>query len=106
MIAFVLGMVGVSVGYCFWTHYFLVGAAGLLPISVLGAEAVSGYLAAKDRRVSRKCIAIRSYQDHDCSCRSKPAIEMATAHQVGARSDPVVLLPLCRISGRIVQKEV
>jgi 4-amino-4-deoxy-L-arabinose transferase-like glycosyltransferase len=52
MVAFVLGMVGVSVGYCFWRHYFLIGAAGLLLISTLGAEAASDYLSARDWRAS------------------------------------------------------
>ncbi len=52
IVALVLGMVGVSVGYCFWKHYFLIGTAGLLLPSVLGAEAVSDYISTRDWRSS------------------------------------------------------
>jgi hypothetical protein len=50
--ALILGMVGVSVGYAFWKHYFLIGTAGLLPLCVLGGEAVSCLLATKRRHIS------------------------------------------------------
>lgn len=44
LFAVVLGMVAVSIGYCFWKHYFLMGTTGLLLISVMGAESLSAYL--------------------------------------------------------------
>jgi len=44
-LAVVLGMIAVSVGHCFWRHYFFMGMTGLILLSVAGAEAVSGYLA-------------------------------------------------------------
>jgi hypothetical protein len=43
--AVVLGMIAVSIGHCFWRHYFLMGTTGLLLLSVIGAEVLSGYLA-------------------------------------------------------------
>jgi hypothetical protein len=46
--AVLCGMVAVSIGYCFWRHYFLMGTTGLLLLSVLGAETLSRYL--KQRR--------------------------------------------------------
>lgn len=52
LVALVLGMVGISVGFCFWNHYFLIGIAGLLPLSVLGTEAVSDSLPKGGRRAS------------------------------------------------------
>ena len=39
----------------FWKHYFLVGAAGLLPLSVIGADAISAYLSGKGWRASVSC---------------------------------------------------
>jgi hypothetical protein len=44
LLAVVLGMVAVSIGYCFWRHYFLMGTTGLLLTSVIGAESLSLYL--------------------------------------------------------------
>ena len=49
--AVILGMVAVSIGYCFWKHYFFMGMTGLLLISVIGAESLSSYLCDKERRV-------------------------------------------------------
>jgi hypothetical protein len=42
--AAVLGMAAVSVGYCFWRHYFFMGMTGLLLISVIGVDSLSLYL--------------------------------------------------------------
>lgn len=38
------GMVAISIGYCFWKHYFLLGATGLLLPAVIGAEGATHYL--------------------------------------------------------------
>jgi hypothetical protein len=43
----VLGMIAVSVGHCFWAHYFLMGVPGLVLLSVIGAEALSAFLSEK-----------------------------------------------------------
>jgi hypothetical protein len=42
--AVVLGMVAISVGHCFWNHYYLMGTTGLLLFSVIGAEALTDFL--------------------------------------------------------------
>jgi len=42
--AVLLGIVAISVGYCFWRHYYLMGTMGLLLLSLLGAEALSKFL--------------------------------------------------------------
>jgi hypothetical protein len=42
--AVVLGMVAVSIGHCFWRHYFLMGTTGLFLLGMLGAEALSACL--------------------------------------------------------------
>jgi hypothetical protein len=50
MVAFagvLLGMIAVSVGHCFWKHYFLMGTIGVLLPAVLGAEAVTRYLSTR-----------------------------------------------------------
>jgi 4-amino-4-deoxy-L-arabinose transferase-like glycosyltransferase len=47
LVAVVLGMIAVSIGHCFWAHYFLLGMTGLILLSVMGAEALSGFLAGK-----------------------------------------------------------
>ena len=47
LLAVVLGMIAVSVGHCFWVHYFLMGTTGLVLLSVIGAEALSGFLSGK-----------------------------------------------------------
>lgn len=52
IIAVLLGMVAVSIGHCFWRHYFLMGMIGLVLFSVLGAEALSSYLVGKQQRTS------------------------------------------------------
>jgi hypothetical protein len=44
IVAVFCGMVAVSIGHCFWRHYFLMGTTGLLLLSVLGVEVLSGYL--------------------------------------------------------------
>lgn len=41
LLAIVLGMIAVSVGHCFWVHYFLLGTTGLVLFSMIGAEALS-----------------------------------------------------------------
>lgn len=43
-VAVVLGMVSISIGHCFWRHYFLMGATGLLMLMIMGADATSRYL--------------------------------------------------------------
>jgi len=48
----VLGMVAVSIGYCFWKHYFLMGTTGLVLFSVIGAEALSKFLSGRSWRTS------------------------------------------------------
>ena len=50
--AVLMGMVAVSVGHCFWQHYFLMGTTGLMLFSVIGAQAVSTYLRELSRRAS------------------------------------------------------
>lgn len=50
--AVVLGTIAVSIGYCFWKHYFLMGTTGLLLLSVIGAEALSNLLAGRGPRAS------------------------------------------------------
>lgn len=46
-LAIVLGMLAVSVGHCFWVHYFLMGTTGLTLLSLVGAEAWSRFLSTK-----------------------------------------------------------
>ena len=43
-VAVVFGMIAVSAGHCFWKHYFLMGMAGLLLASIVGAEMLSQFL--------------------------------------------------------------
>lgn len=50
--AVVLGMIAVSIGYCFWRHYFLMGTMGLLLLSVIGAESLTSLLARRGPRAS------------------------------------------------------
>jgi hypothetical protein len=50
LIAVVLGMVAISIGHCFWQHYFLMGITGLVLLGLTGADALTGYLTAKERR--------------------------------------------------------
>jgi hypothetical protein len=50
--AIVLGMIAVSIGYCFWRHYFLMGTTGLLLLSVIGAETLSNFLSGRGARAS------------------------------------------------------
>lgn len=50
--AVIAGMLVISVGFCFWKHYFLMGTMGLLLFSVLGAEALSHFLSRKGRMIS------------------------------------------------------
>jgi hypothetical protein len=45
--AVLLGIVAISVGYCFWCHYFLMGTIGLFLLSLIGAEALSKLLFTK-----------------------------------------------------------
>lgn len=45
--AVVLGMIAVSIGHCFWAHYFLLGITGLVLLSLIGAEALNGFLSGK-----------------------------------------------------------
>jgi hypothetical protein len=47
LLAVVLGMIAISVGHCFWVHYFLMGTTGLVLLSVIGAEALSGFISEK-----------------------------------------------------------
>jgi hypothetical protein len=47
LVAVVLGMIAVSIGHCFWVHYFLMGTTGLVLLSVTGAEALSRFLSEK-----------------------------------------------------------
>lgn len=56
--AVILGMVAVSIGYCFWRHYFLMGMTGLLLISVVGAEFLNAYLRDKGRRIKLASYAV------------------------------------------------
>lgn len=49
-VAVVFGMIAVSAGHCFWKHYFLMGMAGLLLASTVGAEVLSQFL--RDKPVS------------------------------------------------------
>jgi len=44
LLAVVLGMIAVSIGHCFWVHYFLMGMMGLVLLSVISAEALSLFL--------------------------------------------------------------
>lgn len=48
-IAILLGMISIAIGHCFWQHYFLMGTAGLLLFSVIGAEVLSDYLGREGR---------------------------------------------------------
>jgi hypothetical protein len=59
-IAVVLGMVAVSIGHCFWPHYFLMGTTGLALLSLLGAEALSEFLSEKGVAASVTTFAILS----------------------------------------------
>lgn len=52
LFAVVLGMFAVSVGYCFWVHYFLMGTMGLVLLSVLSADALSVFLSEKSGALS------------------------------------------------------
>lgn len=42
--AILSGMLAISVGSCFWKHYFLLGAIGLLLPATIGARALSNFL--------------------------------------------------------------
>lgn len=52
VIAVLLGIVAISVGYCFWKHYFLMGATGLVLLAIVAADRVSNYLKAASRGVN------------------------------------------------------
>jgi hypothetical protein len=52
LLAIVLGMIAVSLGHCFWRHYFLMGTTGLLLLSVISAQVLSGFLSEKGRIAS------------------------------------------------------
>jgi len=52
LIAVVLGMIAVSIGHCFWGHYFLMGTTGLVLLSIPGAEALSRFLSEKGIQAS------------------------------------------------------
>ncbi len=47
--AVILGLFSISVGYCFWKHYFLMGTTGLVLVTVIGAESLSSFLCEKGR---------------------------------------------------------
>jgi hypothetical protein len=56
----VLGMVAISVGHCFWMHYFLLGTTGLVLLSLIGAEALSSFLSKKGAAASVISFAVLS----------------------------------------------
>jgi hypothetical protein len=56
--AVILGMVAVSIGYCFWRHYFFMGMTGLLLVSVIGAESLNAYLRDKGPRIKLGSFAV------------------------------------------------
>jgi 4-amino-4-deoxy-L-arabinose transferase-like glycosyltransferase len=51
-LALVLGMAAISVGNCFWNHYFLMGTSGLTLLSLVGAETLNGFISEKGTLVS------------------------------------------------------
>ena len=59
-LAVVLGIVAVSVGHCFWVHYFLMGTTGLVLLSLLGAEAWSRFLSERSALASVISFAVLS----------------------------------------------
>jgi hypothetical protein len=50
--AVLLGILAISVGYCFWFHYYLMGTMGLFLLGLLGAEALSKFLSMRAAWVS------------------------------------------------------
>src|SRR2546423_899513 len=52
VVAVPLGIVAISVGYCFWKHYFLMGTTGLVLLAIVAADQVSTYLKAASRRTN------------------------------------------------------
>jgi hypothetical protein len=58
LLSIVLGMIAISMGHCFWLHYFLMGATGLVLACVLGAETLSEFLTEKGALVSTIAFAV------------------------------------------------
>lgn len=52
IIAVFFGIVAISVGYCFWKHYFLMGATGPVLLAIVAADWVSSYLKVASRRIN------------------------------------------------------
>jgi hypothetical protein len=50
LLGFGLALFGVSIGHCFWTHYYLIGTLGVMMPAIYGAAALSEWL--RDRPAS------------------------------------------------------
>ena len=53
-----LGMIAVSVGHCFWKHYYLMGVAGVLLPAVTGCETVTAALSSAGSRLQALAMAL------------------------------------------------
>ena len=97
--AVVLGMAAISVGHCFWVHYYLMGATGLVLLSVLGADVVSEFLSTRKTYMSVvafTCLSMSLYYvGHDTTV---TVLKQPVAYQERAW-DPLVVQTINRHSG-------